>query len=1232
MWSETWGLSGQTEDLTDASILRFIEHGPGPESKQPSASYAARISQIQTFLQNSNDVQSARNLLRLSASPVVPKLLGLVLSIVHSHESAEQQLCDYLCRCFLSELAQSKHTKFRLERIVDEADTDNLVLAIDGMAHASAPLPNIFPQSQNGPGQSNYSLILAATAVDFESSDPFLSRIYQVFLLLASHKSPPESYEDVLPYVSVMISFYKHKTGVETFDSKRAIDVNKRVLDYLCGSDAVPGIVPPRLRDYALDTLLRVYDKNLSGTQTSSHQHEETLLPVSQRFTKAEMRALVSDFETVISTLKEFDSQLDASLLMAFRNYVFFAYEVFPELPVWEDYLFIDSVADAITAVVEYVAVDDYPEDPAIGEIIMKFRGIQNTLLDLLILLTLLMRLTISETANSRSFARTCLRKWNRETLIASQLDIIYEEECLPRLKEKHLRSAFLTWRRRSVTFHRLQSESESYFEKKHLSHYLNQKWIKSMLHIIEMNGEMERLRLAKFLKLWNTRLKIKHEMELALESHFDSICISRSLGTRRIKFDQVKSLKESAASIGGSITSGLDLLLRSKVWEHWKLKLDVLPVNGGFENITVSEKLVLLNQQSRRFLLTKYIGVLRSRSSNHNALRTFQEIRNKHLKKHFLGIWKMKKYLSNMQSVVAQDRILSLKQSAFDCWFDQTRTKLLADKTLRCTLLKKYWKSWKTKEAACEFHLLRSLIIRGEYLKEWILKYKSASIIRKTDRKTVTTVLNSWTKKFSKIMDNEDNAELLSERFATSGAMTFWKSRMATNFEMKVVADLNFQRKFLNKIWGSHSRVCDQNSTATEILKQGLSFNDRTQIKVALKKWQEVYLLRYEEEARQALTHFQRKVKYLGALSVFFKHWRDKHRKLRKHKDLLEKNLLFFNNTNILKSEFLMHWIDMSRANTSAMDKSVDFYRSLLRKKFLLVWYEKFVTKARYLSDIADDFINRREYTQMVEILRKWNLTFTKNFRRNQQTCDMFVEKWERNNLKSLFELWVYKARKKGSRMLAVDQYAEADTTFGSHTSPLSKKFIGSGASLEYLDGASYLYTPVKKQVPRLPFTPAKSNTRPTRLQETNQKMKSTKMDALTNRYKLAKEDSGYGKNKLHRSESTKLPPPTLESSPTRLPMRPPPAPRFETYTNGRMGPEATSSPEQSLLGQERSSAESETRMLETAKRLQRIKPVVIPQSGNSTEIRYSPIRKLRERLQSRTESLQSPTNIFDP
>lgn len=1204
--------------FTYSQVLDFIEHGLNIEKNGSGFNQKSKISQLKAYLQEKNVSDHVPDSIRLGQNHIMSCFLDLVLVTSRSSIIAEQEVTEYFCRCFLYEVALLKNTGTIPEN--DDVDTEKLVLAIDTYTQHGVDNNRGFRE------QYNLMESLPIQKLHLECSDPLLSQLYHVFLQLVLHKSAPESYEGVWPYANVMVSFYKENTAIEGFEMIEEIDTNGRILEFLCGSESGPGIISTTLCEYAREVLLIDKNGEIQNESTESSIPESPESPVSQDFTKPEILALVANFETVASTLLEYDPQLDPSLPLAFRNYIFLVYRVFPDLPVLEDFRFIDTVVNTIDAVMDYVSLDEYTEHDTIGAILLCIANIQTTLREIHTLLTLLMRLAISETENTLSFASTYLRRWNRKTLVANQLRLIYDEECVPRIKSRLLKLEFRKWRLKSLTFHQLLSEATRYCEKKQLSHHFNKRWIKAVLRTIELNTQMEHFKLVRFFDIWKSRVNKNREMALNLISHHNSICMVKSFQILLLKCEKVASLELMATELGDLIKSGLNNLLKNRLWTHWKLKLDQ-PLTNDME-ISLSKKLSILNQRSRKFLLQKYWNVLVSHSSNQSALEIFQKTRNRFVKQRFFDILQTKKQLCDLKHFVVQDRNLSLKRSAFECWYDQVRSRVLADKKLRHTLLKKYWNGWRRKETEVAFNEEYATKLTSETFKKWLLRYKSSSVVKRTDSRTMNHAFSSWKNRIRKVLDDEELAEATKNKYLISESLEVWKGRMDTSHETVLVADLNFQRKFFNKIWISHSTIKDQQMKADHLLKNSPNFLDRLDLKVSLKKWQDVYLFRYEREASDALIYFQQEVRNAGTLAVFFKHWRKKHQRLKKHQIVLEKNLLFFNNTNILKSEVLMHWIDVSRANHNAMEQSAGFYRGLLHKKFMLLWYEKYVTKSRYLADIADDLVNKREYNQMLELLRKWNLTFTKNVRRNQQTCEMFIEKWERNNLKSLFELWAFKTHKKKS---AEDEYAEANETFGSNTSPLSRKFIGSGASLEYLDGRSYLYTPVKKQIQRPPFTPAKTSTSPTRLQETNQKMKSTKMDALTNRYKLAKGKTKTRDPRLFRSESTVLPPPTSANSPTRLPIRPPPAPRFETYTAQDPAPEATSSPEVSAGSAYGStSPETEARVLETAKRLQRIKPVVIPQSSPTAEIRYSPISKLRERLQSRTGSIKSPSDVF--
>ncbi|KAM9938950.1 hypothetical protein OXX80_001573 [Metschnikowia pulcherrima] len=1201
-------------DVTTQSILSFIENG-ADSPLEGNDNYNSRLSAAQSVLSQKSSARLENNVKR--SNSVVSSLEELVSTISISCTTAEENLREYLLTCFLYDVRQSaSEPENASNSLSEDVDTEKLMSAIDNPT---------YPKAEHNP------LTQRDNSSDLTCSDSHFMKIYHVFLQLALHEIPPETREDVAPYVDVMLGFYKKHRHITTFESLEDVAKDELIIEFLCGSGTYPGIVPPKLKAHAVGILTSgIYDNDPQDPSVVQIPHEA---PISQAtthrdFTRQEIQALVTDFETVISTLSEYDPHLDPALLPAFRNYVSFVYDEFPEVPVFEDFEFINVVAESILAVVNYVASDEDSESDTIEDILLSIRGIQDTLSDISSSSTLLMRLTVSETQNSRAFARSCLLRWNRKTLVANQLRIIYEEEYLPQSQRRMLGSTFSKWYGKSSALRLLSSEAAMYSKKKQMSHHFNNCWISAMIKVIDLNSALESFTKKNYMAVWREKMNKCEELESQADLHQASKCVSRQFGRWRVGLENVSNLEKTADEVGDGLRSGSDLFLRGKIWENWKQRLDESSEKDTAAAVEpLSVKLSNLNNLSRHFILKKYLLILKSRSANGKALAVFHHSRSLFLKHHFFSVWQMKKELSKLRETVVYDRELALKRSAFNCWCDQTRSKISADVTMRRNLLQKSWKSWKTRKLAARFEMTSASNVKRDYLKRWLLRARSVTITKESDMEALKVMVAKWKKRAIKVLDDEDLAKSTCAAFAVANSLMIWKSKLAAIEEWQSVADLHVQQKFLNKIVINFNKVQDQNRKAQEYEKQEHQFADRLQLKATLRKWQDVYLLRYEHEAGQALAYFQSNVRNAGTLSVFFNSWKGKYERLKENQILLDKNLMFFNNTNILKSEFFLHWIDVTRANASATDKSVDFHRALLHKKFLLAWYEKYVTKARYLSEIADEWISRREYTRMIEILRKWNLAFTKNVKRNQQTCDMFVEKWERNNLKSLFELWHYKARK---RVPIEDDYAEANTTFGSNTSPLSKKFLGSGASLEYLDGASYLYTPVKKQVSRLPFTPAKASTSPTRLQETNQKMKSTKMDALTSRYKLAKGDNANARSqtRLVRTNSTSLPPPL---SPSRLPIRPPPAPRFDTSSDTRAGPDAASSPESSSVSsQVLPYAGTENRVVETAKRLQRIRPLVVPNSGGTTEIRYSPISKLRERLQSRAEALKSPSDMF--
>ncbi|KAF8003510.1 hypothetical protein HF325_002755 [Metschnikowia pulcherrima] len=650
---------------------------------------------------------------------VVSSLAELVLTISISCTTAEENLREYLLTCFLYDIRQSAlKPKNALNSFLEDVDTEMLMLAMDNPT---------YPKAEHNP------LTQRDNSSDLTCSDSHLMKIYHVFLQLALHEIPPETREDLAPYVDVMLGFYKKHQHITTFESLEDAAKDELIIEFLCGSDFYPGIVPPKFKAHAVGILtLGIYDNDLQDPSGVQIPQEVSISQTTTHrdFTKQEIQALVTDFETVISTLSEYDPHLDPALLPAFRNYVSFVYDEFPEVPVFEDFEFINVVADSISAVVNYVALDEDSESDTIEDILLSIRGIQDTLSDILLLLTLLMRLTVSETQNSRDFAKSCLLRWNRKTLVANQLRIIYEEEYLPQSQRRMLGSTFSKWYGKRLALRLLLLEAAMYSKKKQMSHHFNNCWINSMIKVIDLNSALESFTKKNYMAVWREKMNKCEELESQADLHQASKCVSRQFGRWRLRLENVSNLEKTADEVGDGLRSGLDLFLRGKIWENWKQRLDESSEKDTAANVEpLSVKLSNLNNSSRHFILKKYLLILKSRSANGKALAVFHHSRNLFLKHHFFSVWQMKKELSKLRETVVYDRELALKRSAFNCWCDQTRSKISADTTMRRNLLQKSWKTWKTRKAAARFEMTLASNVKRDFLKRWLLRARSVTI-----------------------------------------------------------------------------------------------------------------------------------------------------------------------------------------------------------------------------------------------------------------------------------------------------------------------------------------------------------------------------------------------------------------------------------------------------------------------------------------------------------------------
>lgn len=1175
----TWALfhNAHPDFPTHASIFEFLRSAP-PES------HSARL----LLLLRDLDLQAR---LKEPYSSIWNHLSKLVLLFAQRHKSSEKRLVDYVARCFAYEYAYLLGLQSQLDDVA--LDTENLAHAVDSFLRRHDRDQDSFHNYDEAPQVSR--------PLNFSSNIPSFSLVYHMFLELSLFKSHETPDWDMLTYAKVSVDYFRSSHAIEHMDAE-TLDLYQIFCDFFLGSESEDGLLSENLHDIAREVLL-LYFESISLSPLQNTELKD--------LSRAQLVELVSNLDAVVSILNEYDLDFNPQFPQFFKHYLFLVYEDLAHYASSQDYSYIGEILDTVRAIADFENSPLEDESDLIRNIVHKLHSMQFSILLPRSGLSLLMRLAVKDMDRLTSLLRNAFTHWNYRLLGTAQLHVLYEDRFLPGLKKRQSKRFFSIWYNKKMRYSDLTRHAASYSDKKLLAKYLTSNWIEKLLQLsqAEMKGEVFQIK-PRF-NIWRRKFKVLKDLEKRLVDLANAKALRFSFTRLKLKVDKVGDLEDTAADFHTRSASKTDIVLLKECFLLWSHKLH----SGIFTPATSSEKLSRLGELNKGFVLRKHFRSWRQRTLLLQAGSELEKRSRFLLKHNFLHLWQVRLQQHYTYHLHVTERDRRLTANAFSAWKTSLRHRTEASEYYKRNLFKRAFKQWRLSFAfsnSAENRQRKDVILAFQ---TWKLATKSNQFQFVFNSKLKTYAFDSWADSSRKISENNVKAITAYEINLLRKHLLLWGSRLNMNSELITVADLNFQRKYLNKMVGKSSKHRKQEKVASQVLQKRMPLEERMTTGVILRKWKDQYLRRFEDLSRKAVCDFEQGFRNKNTTRLFFKFWRRRLKNVHQHQKNLHIRLEHFSGMNEVGKHFFERWVERTASQHHALEQSKNFYNNLLYKKYLLAWYEKYVTKVDYLADIAEEMIGQKDYMSLLESLRKWNLKLIKIVKRNNQTCAMFREKWEKANAKSLFELWLHKTRQ---RELLLDdeqdgEYIEANSTFGSSLSPLFRK-NPKPTSNSVFDTASYLNTPVKKQVQGL-FTPQhRKGPSPTKLQETNQRMKVDRMDALINRYKLAKKPS-----RSLLQNRVRLSPPKLKTDST-LPMKPP-APRFETHSSSS-SPEATSSPEAASS----STLMEDSALWSTAKKLNRIKPLVIPPHKEDNEFRLMSVSNLRARL-----TRNSSSNVFD-
>lgn len=1142
---------------------------------------------------------------------------------------SKSQFAEYLGQCLIHEYTLAKNLNKQVDEITDE--TEQLASALDLLINKTEATETDSIFEYRAPS-SNHSELL-----NFSCNNEALNKAYEAVLHLGLLKPENQFYSSVPSLVKVMLQTIEkyHQVEcmeIESFENRE--DQLRLFYELFLGSEDGPGLIPAyqaRRAEAILDTISFPGEYESPDEGIEPHLEASIIAGalVAEGFLGQELEEIVSNLNTVVNVLNEYDPQFHPHFPFIFKTFIFLVYEEYNEHACAEDYQYIEEVTELVGQIREYEATEDDMNGEVIRSITDHLHFIQGFLTSSYQKSTSLMRLANKLWSSSCELKKRIFRRWNDKTITVIHLDNILQLFS-PNDSTKILRTKFDLWFDRYKKLLMLSSHASSYSGKKLIARVLKDLWIPKLIHIGDLEYQSLRILLKRRFSAWHTR-NIKYlEMQKSLQSFYNRNLMVTYITHFKNRHESLKQDHMKASSLGLIVRKNTDTIILRHMLQKWHKGLDA-PSSLATTNLSspkdwvLSEKLSALGGIESRYLMAKHFKVWQKRMAMQSLYTKCSEVNSKHTKLFIFNLWRNAFVLKGLQLQLEEKQDRKLAKSIFAHWREQRQRNMLAYSHHKKLVLNKCFKQWRLIHGMKNASL--DLLSRVIYFNIWRLKAVSSGLRDSVKSRSLHTFFAAWRTKAIRRRENEAKSVTVARINYQKAMLALWKSRMDINEELGSFAQHTFKRAFFERWKKKYSNVKISEKAAKSFQGGKRLFNDRHLLKTYVRIWKNLVVLRFEAYSDGVISSFNQRVRLRGTLSVFMRHWQKRVAIANTKQRRLEHLFQQHNKASPALAPVLDLWIEKSRRNHEHDDVSRAFYETVLYKKILVVWYEKLMVKVQYLDELADNLINQKSYATSLDYLQKWTLKYIKTYKRNLQTCDMFKEKWDTSKARSLLQVWRHKTFHKESLEKVHDEdYAEANTSiFFSSLSPLAKK-RGS-----FQESHSYLHTPVKKQVTSTPFTPSSRirRTSPTRL-DTNHKMTSDKIDALINHYKKAKDRRGGNRHisslKLQDMSTVRLSPPRRRNNYSTLPSIPP-APRFERILES--SPKATSSPFEPGNYQKLPSplplADIDASVLSTAKKLKRFLPLVIPKGESPEESNASPVLKLKERLENASRSFNS-------
>lgn len=1188
-------------EITSSNIFNLI--------KTYNSKDLSVLHQIIEILSNLNDKKPTR--IKDSYSFIVERFSLLVEFFIKFHHESETRLMNYLMKCINYELAFYSKIQRRLESDIylNEEDTQFLVNYLDSFIENTETVKRESDESDDSIFSYNAHLN-EDLPLNFHCNQPSFEKIYYLILKLLSFKSVGS--DNLKVYTKLIIELFKKHNGSEFLELNN-YRYNEMKMNYFInfflGDKSLEPILPIHWNTVNEKILrdIKLFPDNKQEKFTIFQDESKPSVASKHPYSKQEQESMLMNLKHIIPLLNDFDLNFDLQFIHLFKYYVHNLYEELPIYSTPQDVSYIDEIYLLIKTIVDFEN-DDESTSNNIKEVVMRLHELHKQMGTNSA--TLLMRISTYEYYRNYDFKRSTMTKWRERSDRIKTVHSLYDLKWSYQHQQRFMTHYLQIWFTKVQKYQKLEIETSKFNQKTISDKYLTI-WNAKAVSYEQYEEKALNHTIKKYLNIWKTESGKKAILENRAILHDGRTQLRKHYNLFSAKFNSIISKYSASQEIRHEFQRNHDTKLLLSTWKLWQNQINLR--NG----LDINYKLKELARRETFLIDSKYFEKW---SSKYNLTKIHDKVRdssNTFLLKHIYDHWLKKTKLHTNLRTALTKRDLNLKSDIFNLWYEQKHNNEFADNYYRNLAVMKLFKLWKLHSRfKAPTNTLRDQLDLTKGWKLWLLKYQGSTYKSNMDVYFLKEAFIVWKQKRDALQGLQNQTSINNHKILDR-YMTLWISRMTKVKQLEHESDKVVQQKHFSKILAKYHAYNDKIPSN--------NVNDRITLQFFLTKWKARHESHMESIYNERLAEFEYRKKP-RVLTVHFHKWISVYNYTKLKEDMLNLRCNTFINSSSLKLVSLAKWRLLCNKQAELMEKADTFQVMLLLKKFLIIWYEKYYSKNIYLQQVLDDYIDRKDFGRLQDLLRVWFMKYIKINKRNQQSCDIFKERWQNVKTKSILELWRFKLQQ---RNVDGDSFEEANTSMISNLSPLANK---SGRFTD--DSKSYLHTPLKQQVGRPFMTPAKS-TSPSKLQETTERMKYERIDALRRHFGKAKGTS----TPRHEKPFIRLPPPKSYTN-----VLPPKPPNFEAHRerviehtqehdehnqrlnerlNTRLNERhsftrfssATSNSGTEILSRSSRTSDDES-IIATAKQLRRITPIVFPSDIEGPT--FSPASKIRERLRA--------------